>query len=70
MANANTVFNNGHALLVFKTGQAIGKKWSWCLDARNLTNKKYAATTKMAANDSISLGDGRAVYVGVEARFD
>ena len=78
MDNANTVYNNSYALLGFKAGQAIDKKWSWFLDARNLTDKKYAATTNIAANYTTVPGDGRryypgdgrAVYVGVEAKFD
>jgi len=78
MDNANTVFNNRYALLGFKAGQAIDKKWSWFMDARNLTDKKYAATTNIAANYAAVPGDGRryypgdgrAVYLGVEAKFD
>jgi iron complex outermembrane receptor protein len=78
MDNANTVYNERYALLGFKAGQAINQKWSWFLDARNLTNKKYAATTNIAANYTANPGDGRryypgdgrSVYVGVEAKFD
>jgi iron complex outermembrane receptor protein len=80
MDYANTVYNDSYALLGFKAGQAIDKKWSWFLDARNLTNKKYAATTNISANYTAPAtagdgrryypGDGRSVYVGVEAKFD
>jgi iron complex outermembrane recepter protein len=78
MDNANTVYNDAYALLGFKAGQAIDKKWSWFLDARNLTDKKYAATTNIAANYTTAPGDGRryypgdgrSVYVGLEAKFD
>jgi iron complex outermembrane receptor protein len=78
MDNANTVYNDAYALLGFKAGQAIDKKWSWFMDARNLTNKKYAATTNIAANYTTAPGDGRryypgdgrSVYVGLEAKFD
>jgi iron complex outermembrane recepter protein len=78
MDNANTVYNDAYTLLGFKAGQAIDKKWSWFLDARNLTDKKYAATTNIAANYTTASGDGRryypgdgrSVYVGVEAKFD
>jgi len=78
MDNANTVFNNRYALLGFKAGQSIDKKWSWFMDARNLTDKKYAATTNIAANYAAVPGDGRryypgdgrAVYLGFEAKFD
>ena len=80
MDYANTVYNDSYAILGFKAGQAIDKKWSWFLDARNLTDKKYAATTNISANYTAPAtagdgrryypGDGRSVYVGVEAKFD
>jgi iron complex outermembrane recepter protein len=78
MDNANTVYNDSYALLGVKAGQAIDKQWSWFLDARNLSDKKYAATTNIAANYTTAPGDGRryypgdgrSVYVGVEAKFD
>ena len=78
MDNANTVYNDAYTLLGFKAGQAIDRKWSWFLDARNVTDKKYAATTNIAANYTTVPGDGRryypgdgrSVYVGVEAKFD
>jgi len=78
MDNANTVFNDSYTLLGFKAGQSIDKKWSWFLDARNLTDAKYAATTNIAANYTAVPGDGRryypgdgrSVYVGIEAKFD
>jgi iron complex outermembrane receptor protein len=77
MDNANTVYNDCYTVLGFKAGQTIDKKWSWFADARNLTNKKYAATTNIAANlvgnasgTNYYPGDGRSVYVGVEAKFD
>lgn len=78
MDYANTVYNDSYALLGFKAGQAIDKKWSWFLDARNLTDKKYAATTNISANYTAVPGDGRryypgdgrSAYIGVEAKFD
>jgi iron complex outermembrane recepter protein len=80
MDYANTVYNNRYAILGFKAGQAIDKKWSWFLDARNLTDKKYAATTNISANYTAQAtagdgrryypGDGRSMYVGIEAKFD
>lgn len=78
MDNANTVYNDSYAVLGFKAGQAMDKTWSWFLDARNLTDKKYAATTNLAANYTAAAGDGRryypgdgrSLYVGVEAKFD
>jgi iron complex outermembrane receptor protein len=78
MDYANTVYNDSYALLGFKAGQAIDKQWSWFLDARNLTDKKYAGTTNIAANYTAVPGDGRryypgdgrSVYLGLEAKFD
>ena len=78
MDNANTVYNDSYALLGFKAGQAIDKQWSWFVDGRNLTNKKYAATTNIAANYASMPGDGRryypgdgrSVYVGLESKFN
>ncbi len=78
MDNANTVYNDAYALLGFKAGQAIDKQWSWFLDARNLTNKKYASTTNIAANYTTVPGDGRryypgdgrSAYLGIEVNFD
>ena len=78
MDYANTVYNDSYALLGFKAGQAIDKKWSWFLDARNLTDKKYAATTNISANYTAVPGDGRryypgdgrSVYFGIEAKLD
>jgi iron complex outermembrane receptor protein len=77
MDNANTLYNDGYTLLGVKAGQAIDKKWSWFADARNLTNQKYAATTAIAATYASAQtgryyypGDGRAIYVGLEAKFD
>ena len=79
MDYANTVYNDGYFLLGFKAGLAMDDKWSWFLDARNLANKKYAATTNIGANYTAAAtagdgrryypGDGRSVYVGLEAKF-
>lgn len=77
MDNANTLFNDAYALVGFKAGHAMDKKWSWFADARNLANKKYAATTNIAASYAAAPagayyypGDGRAIYLGVDAKLD
>jgi len=79
MDNTNSLYNDVYAVLGFKAGQAIDKKWSWFADARNLTNKKYAGTTNIAADYTASNkatlaayypGDGRSLYVGAQATFD
>ena len=58
-------------------GQSINAQWSWFVDARNMTNRTYAATTNIAANylavpgdgRRYYPGDGRSVYLGVEAKL-
>ncbi len=80
MDYANTLYNDSYAILGFKAGQAVNPHWSWFLDARNLTDKKYAATTNISANYTTPTtagdgrryypGDGRSVYVGLEGKFD
>jgi iron complex outermembrane receptor protein len=77
MDNTNSVYRDGYTLVGFKAGQAIDKKWSWFADARNLTNKKYAADSNISANlagvNTAALyypGDGRAIYFGIEAKID
>ena len=77
MDNTNTVYRDGYTLIGFKAGQAIDKKWSWFADARNLTNKKYAADSNISANLNGNgtgalyySGNGRSIYVGVEAKVN
>jgi iron complex outermembrane receptor protein len=77
MDNTNTVYRDGYILIGFKAGQAIDKKWSWFADARNLANKKYAADSNISANLSGNgagalyySGNGRSIYVGVEAKVN
>jgi iron complex outermembrane receptor protein len=77
MDNTNTVYRDGYTLIGFKAGQAIDKKWSWFADARNLTNKKYAADSNISANLNGNgagalyyPGNGRSIYVGIEAKID
>ena len=77
MDSANTLDNPGYVLLGFKAGQSINAQWSWFVDARNMTNRTYAATTNIAANylavpgdgRRYYPGDGRSVYLGVEAKL-
>jgi iron complex outermembrane receptor protein len=81
MDYANTLYNDSYAILGFKAGQTIDQTWSWFLDARNLTNQKYAATTNISANYTVPAvqsdggrryypGDGRSLYAGVEVKFN
>ncbi len=70
---AQTLYADSYALLGFKLGQKVNPNWSWFLEARNLTDKKYAASTDVirAANatrsDAAFLpGDGRSAYFGLQ----
>jgi len=71
----NTVWADPYALLGFKLGRRQDEGFSWFVEARNLTNERYAATTSVveafnpAAPAQFLPGDGRSVYAGVEYRF-
>lgn len=78
MDNTNTLYNPGYTVFGFKAGQALDRTWSWFVDARNVTNKRYAGTTNISANfngvgpasGAYYPGDGRALYVGIDAKFN
>ncbi len=69
---ANSWYADDYAVLGFKIGQRIGKGVSWFVDGRNLTDRRYAATTGVIANaggvDSrqFNPGLGRSVFAGLE----
>lgn len=71
----NTFSADAYALLGFKLGRRLDKGLSWFVEARNLTDKTYAATTGVIENaagaDQAQFlpGDGRSVYAGIEYRF-
>lgn len=75
MDNSNSVSNDSYALLGSKAGGPIDLTWSWFLDARNLADKKYAATTTIGAgfggNPAAAYypGNGRSAYVGLEGKW-
>ncbi|HRJ07881.1 MAG TPA: TonB-dependent receptor [Prosthecobacter sp.] len=71
---ANTLKADGYALLGFKVGYRATKGLSFFLEARNLTDKTYAATTGVvtAATPASAVffpGDGRALYGGIEWKW-
>lgn len=72
--HANTLQAAGYSVFGFKLGQHVSKTFSWFVDARNLADKTYAASTNVLANangtDSRQFypGDGRAVYAGIELK--
>lgn len=74
---AETLYADNYTLIGFKAGQQVNDHFSWFLDARNLNDKKYVASTSVildasrpGTNQSLFLpGDGRSVYVGAEFRY-
>jgi len=69
---ANSLHADAYAVLGFKLGRQAKKGMSWFVDARNLTDRIYAATTGVIAdargiNPAIfNPGLGRSVFAGVE----
>jgi len=78
MDAANTLYNDAHFVWGFKAGQQFDKEWSWFIDARNLSDKKYAATTNIGSNYTVTPGDGRyyypadgrSIYFGLERKWN
>jgi iron complex outermembrane receptor protein len=73
--HANTLSAPGYTLVGLKLGGNIGARWSWFVDGRNLTDRRWIASTGVVANarglDGRYLlpGDGRAVYAGLQWRL-
>jgi len=73
--HANTVYADSYALLGFKIGKRNRTGFSWFAEARNLTDRKYAATTGVIDNakgiDQAQFlpGDGRSFFAGLEYRM-
>lgn len=73
--HANTLKAAGYGVYGFKIGQRVNKNVSWFVDARNLTDKTYAATTGVVADARgadgryFYPGDGRSLYAGVELKY-
>ncbi len=73
--HANTLSADSYALLGFKIGKRNRTGFSWFAEARNLTDRKYAATTGVMDNakglDQAQFlpGDGRSFFAGLEYRM-
>ncbi len=71
--SAETEFADPYALLGFKIGYRSERGFSVFLEAKNLTDKKYASTTSVVstfAGQSLFFpGDGRGFYGGVEWKW-
>jgi iron complex outermembrane receptor protein len=73
----NSMRAPGYGIFGFKFGQQLGKGLSWFVEARNLGDKKYAATTSVVRDYSTLIGpqqavflpgDGRSFYAGLQWR--
>jgi iron complex outermembrane receptor protein len=71
----NTVSADPYALVGFKFGRRVQEGISWFIEARNLTDETYAATTGVMenakGNDQAQFlpGDGRSVFAGIEWKW-
>ncbi len=72
---ANTTKADPYALLGFKFGRRIDSGLSWFVEAKNLTNETYAASTGVIADanglDTRNFlpGDGRSFFAGLEWKW-
>ena len=73
--HSNTLAAPGYTVLGLKLNQSLAHGIDWFIEGRNLTNKRYAATTGVVGNANgvdiaqFSPGEGRAVYVGANKAF-
>jgi len=73
--HANSLKTDSYALLGFRIGYKQKKGVSFYIEARNLTDENYAATTSVVDragpfNSALFLpGDGRSVFAGFEYKF-
>ncbi|MFT4177486.1 MAG: TonB-dependent receptor [Luteolibacter sp.] len=73
--HANTLSADPYALLGFKFGRRVEKGLSWFIEAKNLTDETYAATTGVIADSSeldsrnFLPGDGRSFFAGLEWKW-
>lgn len=72
--HANTLAADAYAIAGLRIGGVLQQRWHWFVDARNLGDRRYAATTGVIADalgrDSRQFlpGDGRSVFAGLEWR--
>lgn len=71
---AGALAASAYTILGAKAGGELGPAWGWFLEARNLADERYAATTGVidlvrAGNQAQFLpGEGRSIYAGIEWR--
>lgn len=73
---ARSWFADAYTVYGLRVGGEPDKHWKWFIEGRNLANTKYASTTGVvrdaAGRDTAQFlpGDGRAVYAGIEFKFN
>ncbi|MBF6023531.1 TonB-dependent receptor family protein [Lysobacter niastensis] len=73
--HANSFRAPGYAVTGLRIGGHVGAQWSWFVDARNLGDRRWIASTNVVADahgmDQANFlpGDGRAFYAGIEWRM-
>jgi iron complex outermembrane receptor protein len=73
---ARSWFADAYTVYGLSLGGEPDKHWKWFIEGRNLANAKYASTTGVvrdaAGRDTAQFlpGDGRAVYAGIEFKFN
>ena len=73
--HANTFSAPGYHLLGLKIGGDLGARCTWFVDARNLQDRRWIASTNVVADarglDAANFlpGDGRSIYLGFEWRM-
>lgn len=74
---AQNLYADSYTLFGWKMGQQVNTQFSWFLEGRNLTDRKYAAATGVVFDSTrpgtsqalFMPGDGRAAYAGVQWRY-
>ena len=75
MDNTNSVSNDPYAIVGFKAGGPLDQNSTWFIDARNLADKRYAATTNIGAGfggnpgNAYYPGMGRSINIGLETKW-
>ncbi|HZV23830.1 MAG TPA: TonB-dependent receptor, partial [Luteimonas sp.] len=73
--HANTFRASGYAVVGLRIGGDVGERWNWFVDARNLADRKWIASTNVIADArghdgrNFLPGDGRGIYAGMEVGF-
>ncbi|HRO59480.1 MAG TPA: TonB-dependent receptor [Burkholderiaceae bacterium] len=72
---ANTLFADSYAIWGFRISGPLGASASWWIEGRNLSDKRYAASTGVVADaggrDAAQFlpGNGRSVYAGLQIQY-